>query len=502
MRSPDRRLVAAVVLLLAALVLGGCGTSGASPSPSPSPPGATPRPFPVPPPAPAGWVPPAAITDASSAVLAYNVFQRLMTADPGQPYLKPDAARECLFTTSTTYTCTLNEKLTFHNGHPLTAEDVKFSIERATRLNVPGSSAPLLSSLRRIETPDDLTVRFLLIRPDTQFGWALAAPAASLVDTEVYDADRVRDPKDSVVGSGPFLLEKLEANEMLLARHETYIGRTPARLPELVYRTVADSASIEDAMTKGTADVVWRGLDTAAITRLQQQVQQSPEEQTESGYRPTVLTGARVLQLEWGPESADRPSKPLRTAIALALQGDRTSASLIPPGVPGHTAVFPQGGKATPKVTWKSRINLTLGYDPTTPGGRDLAVQIRTRLEDTGGLSVKLTPGEARAHLQLEDRKAWTATALAWLQPYLEAPLAESRRTVDTLETQFRATPPTDPATADRLMTALQRQSAQDLVMLPISQSDEHLYARTGVEVDALSFGPGWQLGLWGIGGG
>ena len=38
--------------------------------------------------------------------------------------------------------------------------------------------------------------------------------------------------------------------------------------------------------------------------------------------------------------------------------------------------------------------------------------------------------------------------------------------------------------------------------MLPISQSDEYLYARAGVEVNALSFGPGWQLGMWGISGG
>ena len=71
---------------------------------------------------------------------------------------------------------------------------------------------------------------------------------------------------------------------------------------------------------------------------------------------------------------------------------------------------------------------------------------------------------------------------------------------MSTVETQYRAT--TDPDAADRLLAVLQRQSAVDLVMLPISQSDEHLYARAGVEVSTASFGPCWQLGLWGIGGG
>jgi peptide/nickel transport system substrate-binding protein len=500
MRRPDRCLVAAV-LLLGALAVAGCRTPGTSPSPTPSAPGSTPRPFTVLTTDPIRVTDPAAITDPSSAVLAYNVFQRLMTADPGESVLKPDAARDCLFTTSTTYTCTLNEKLIFANGHPLTAEDVKFSIERAMRLDVPGSSASLLkTSLRRIEVSDDLTVRFLLARPDTQFGWALASPAASIVDSEVYDADRVREPKDSVVGSGPFRVERLSAAEVLLAKHEDYVGRNPARLSVLVYRTAPDSASIEDAMTKGTVEVVWRGLDAAAITRLQQQVEQSPDEQTESGYQPTVLTGVRVLQLQWSPESRSRSNKALRTAIAVALQGDRTSASLVPAGVAGHTPTFPLGGKATPKVTWKTRINLTLGYDPSTPGGRDLAVQIRTRMEDTGGLSVKLAPGDAGADLQLVDRKAWTATALAWLQPYLDAPLPEVATTVDAAQTQFRGS--TNPAAADRLLAVLQRQSAVDLTVLPISQSDEYLYARNGVEVGTRSFGPGWQLGLWGIGGG
>jgi len=487
-------MVAAVLLVTALL---GCRTPGQEPSPAPTTPGATPRPFTVLTTDPIRVADPAAITDASSAVLALNVFQRLMTADPGDSVLKPDAARDCLFTAPTTYTCTLNKELQFHNGHPLTSADVKFSIERATRLNVPGSSASLLSSLRRIEAPDDRTVRFLLSRVDTQFGWALASPAASLVDEEAYDADRVRDPKDLVVGSGPFSVDSLTTDQLRLRRYSDYVGRTPGRIPELVYRTVADSATIEDAMTKGTVEVVWRGLNAAAITRLRQQVQGSPEQRTASGYTQTELTGVRVLQLQWSPTSGARRSKPLRSAIALALQGDRTSDSLVPAGVAGHVASFPLGGKANPKVTWKNRINLTLGYDPTTPNAQDTAIQIRTRLENTGGLSVKLAPGDAGADLNLVDRKAWTATALAWLQPYLGAPLPEVADTVSALETEFRQTTPGP--RADQLIATLQKQSAVDLTMLPFSQSDEYLYARVGVEVSSTSFGPGWQLGLWGI---
>ena len=491
--SLARRVLAATALLL---LLTGCRTPGEAPAPTPTA-SSTPRPFTVMSTDQIRVTDPAAITDAASTVLALNVFQRLMTADPGGSVLKPDAARDCLFTTATTYTCTLNDDLAFHNGHPLTSSDVKFSIERAARLRVPGSSVTALSSLRRVQTPDQKTVRFVLSKPDTQFGWALASPAGSIVDEEIYDADRVRDPNDPIIGSGPFVVTKYTGSQLQLSRYDAYVGRNPARLPALVYRSVADSPSIEDAMTRGAVDVVWRGLDSAAVTRFSQQVDQSPDHLTVNGFTQGVLDGARVLQLAWSPTSSMRSNKGLRQAIAVALQGDRTSDSLVPNDVVGHSAAFPLGGKAKPKVTWKSRINLTLGYDPTMPNGQDLATQIRGRLENMGGLSVQLKPGEPNADLYLLDRKAWTWTALAWLQPYLDAPLPAVEPTVNTIATEFRAT--TDSENANQLLATLQKQAALDLIMLPISQSDEHFYVRRGVAMSGGSFGPGWQLGFFGI---
>jgi peptide/nickel transport system substrate-binding protein len=486
-------LAGAAVLLL----LGGCRTPGERPAPPTPTASSTPRPFTVMSTDQIRVTDPAAITDAASTVLALNVFQRLMTADPGGSVLKPDAARDCLFTSTTTYTCTLNENLAFHNGHPLTSSDVKFTIERAARLNVPGSSAAALSSLRRIQTPDQRTVRFVLSRVDTQFGWALASPAASIVDEELYNADRVQDLSDPIVGSGPFVVNKYTGNQLQLSRYADYVGRNPAQLRDLVYRSVADSPTIEDAMTKGAVDVVWRGLDTPAVTRFSQQIVQNPNHETINGFTQNVLGGARVLQLQWSPTSPMRSNKALRQAIAVALQGDRTSDSIVPNGVDGHTAAFPLGGKAKPKVTWKSRINLTLGFDASMPNGQDLATQIRGRLENTGGLSVQLRPGDLHADLNLVDRKAWTATALAWLQPYLDAPLPAVASTVRTIETEFRAT--TDADTANNQLAALQNQAAVDLIVLPISQSEEHVYVRRGVEMSGGSYGPGMQLGFFGI---
>ncbi|HEX3200285.1 MAG TPA: hypothetical protein VHR39_22290, partial [Propionibacteriaceae bacterium] len=82
-------------------------------------------------------------------------------------------------------------------------------------------------------------------------------------------------------------------------------------------------------------------------------------------------------------------------------------------------------------------------------------------------------------------------------QPYLDAPLPAAASTVRTIQTEFRAT--TDSGTANQLLAALQHQAAVDLIVLPISQSDEHVYVRRGVEMGGGSYGPGWQLGFFGI---
>jgi len=503
--GPADRLTAILralgAITLVGLVLAGCQLGSGPTEPSgrsaPTAISSAPRPFTVMSTDRIRVTDPAAITDAASSVVSLNVFQRLMTADPGESVLKPDAARDCLFTAAATYTCTLNKKLFFHNGHPLTSSDVKFSIERAARLNVPGSSVSLLSSLRRIDTPDPLTVRFVLSRADTQFGWALASPAASIVDEELYPQDDLEPPDQPIIGSGPFVVAHRDDDSLLLTRYPHYVGRNPPRIDALEYRTVADSASIEDAMARGQVDVVWRGLNAAAVTRYTQQITNSPDKVTVDGFSERPISGTRVLQLGWNPTSPMRADKALRQAIAVALQGDRTLDSIVPGGVPGHLTTFPLGGRASAKTSWKNRIKLSLSYDSTAPNALDVATQIRTRLENSGGLSIQLRADNPAADLQLLDRKAWTATGLAWLQPYLDAPLPAVATTLETVVSDFRQT--TDATAATRLLGVLQQQAAADCVLLPISQSDDYLFLRSGVSVNATSFGPGWQLGLFGI---
>ena len=50
--------------------------------------------------------------------------------------------------------------------------------------------------------------------------------------------------------------------------------------------------------------------------------------------------------LQWSAAAIARFDRPVRQAVAVALQGDRTLDSIVPGGVTGHVSAFPMGGRA------------------------------------------------------------------------------------------------------------------------------------------------------------
>lgn len=495
-----RRVLA---LLAAAGVLVGCtGLPPRDPAPAADAPLASASPTPQPRPftvttteAPTTFDPAAATTGAD-AIVALNAFSRLMVVHPRVAELKPDLARDCLYTSATTYECDLPPGLTFHNGHALTASDVKFSIERAYRLSVPGSSIQLFDSLERVELVDDQTVRFVLKYADTQFGHALATPAASIVDEELYDPDAVRPTEAQVVGSGPYELVTTAPDHLVFERFQDYRGALTGVIEEIRLSYAADSAAAEKAVADGTTDVVWRSLSPSALERLRSEMNAN-QGRTQSGFTRTDLPGARVQRLVFQPSSRFRDDPAVRSAVAVALQPDRTLTSIVPPEVEGSVDSFPAGGSGAMPDLGGQRLRLTLGYPSRAPGARDRAAVLRDRLEVSAGMSVQLVPDASDTDLLLTDRPAWVNTAYGWLQLYVDDALPGSQAKIDGLVQSARETP--DPATRLALLAEIQQQAAVDLTILPLSVGPETMLLGPGTTLQGQPFGPAWQLGLWSL---
>lgn len=489
----SRRTSIGIAAGLAALLLvTGCTPTAAPPVPSASG-SAAPRPFTVMVTGAITTLDPAVAVARTDSILVTSVYQRLMqVASSGE--LKPDAATDCAFTSRLVYECTLPTTLAFQNGDPLTSADVRFSVQRALRLDIPGTSIGLLSSLRRIETPDSQTVRFVLSQEDNQFGYGLASQAASIVDQHTFDPDSALALGTLPVGSGPYAVSEVSGSAALLNRYEKYVGPTVGQLSQLKLQVAPDSVAAEAAIASASTDVAWSCLDSAAQQRLENEMS-SHDGLTASGFSRVPLPGVTVTRLAWNPSSKLRQNATLRTGAARALQPDRSLDSIVPLGVPDRVKAFAVGGRPKLPKLGGQRINLTLGFDPADPGQSDVARLLRDRLEDLDGVSVRIT-ATVRADLILTSSPAWINNALGWLQIYVESPLNSSKAKLRSLEDHAR-TSVGSARSAD--ISELQQQAATDNTVLPVSQSAGVLLLGPGVRMGGGNFGSGEQLGLWGF---
>jgi peptide/nickel transport system substrate-binding protein len=491
-RAGSLRIVVALAL---GAVLAGCTVTTTPTKPNPSA-SVTTRPFTVVVTGKIRTLDPALATSEVDSILVTSLYQRLMQVPSGgDGELKPDAASECVFVSRLDYECTLPDTLAFANGDVLDSADVKFSIQRALRFNTPGTSVGLLSSLSRIETPDAHTVRFVLSRPDNQFGYALASQATSIVDSETYDPDTSL-PLDVVPnGSGPYQLAAAPtATEAALTKYADYVGPNVGAIDQIALAVVADSATAEAAIAAGTVDVAWNCLDAAGQQRVDDEMA-SNGGATAQGFTRVPLPGVRVTRLYWSTSSRHRTDAALRQGVAKALQADRTLDSIVPMGGSEHVKAFPIGGRPElPKLT-SSRIQLTLGYDPADPGQADVARMLRDRIEELDGVSVRVVEG-TQADLVLSSRPAWVNSTLGWLQLYLDAPLASSQAKLAELSNHVR-TVTGDARLAD--LSEIQQQAATDVTVLPVSQGPGLLMLGKGVKIANGGYGTGQQLGMWGF---
>ena len=175
-------------------------------------------------------------TDATSATYIVEVFGGLVTID-SELNIVPDIARNWdISPDGRIYTFYLREDAQFHSGKPVTAQDFKWSLERATD---PLTAAPVVDEylgdivgaddklegnvrdVSGIRVIDDYTLEITIDAPKSYFLAKLTYPTGFVLDQENVESDRrwFRTPN----GTGPFKLEEYVPGEtMILARNENY----------------------------------------------------------------------------------------------------------------------------------------------------------------------------------------------------------------------------------------------------------------------------------------
>lgn len=122
-----------------------------------------------------------------------------------------------------TWTFTLRDGVTFHNGDPLTAADVAFSINRIKDPEVASPNAGDFEVVADVTAPDETTVVFTLAEPYSPLLSKLANSLNVVVSQAVAQANGNLD--EVVVGTGPFrFVEYLPQTRMVLEKYDAYWG--------------------------------------------------------------------------------------------------------------------------------------------------------------------------------------------------------------------------------------------------------------------------------------
>jgi peptide/nickel transport system substrate-binding protein len=188
-------------------------------------------------------------------MILYALHDALVKPMPGQPMAPSLAESWSAAEDGRSYDFVLRKGATFHNGDPVTAEDVKFSFARYR-----GASHFLLHDrVETIETPDPQHVRFHLKAPWPDFltFYAASTGAGWIVPKKYVEKVGEDGFKKAPVGAGPYRFVSFNPGvELVFEAFDQYWRKTPS-VKRLIFRSIPEESTRLAALKGGEVDVVY-----------------------------------------------------------------------------------------------------------------------------------------------------------------------------------------------------------------------------------------------------
>jgi len=295
---------------------------------------------------------PALTQDATSATYIVEIFSGLVTLSRDLEIVPDIAENWELSDDGTTYTFHLRDDVKFHDGKPVTAQDFKYSIERAcdpaTRSvvadtylgDIVGAQAKLRGQADEISgvvVIGEHTLEITIDSPKAYFLSKLTYPTAFVVDQENVEGP-VQPWTDQPNGTGPFRLAEYELGlSIVLERNEAYYG-TPKPALERVNFMLAGGSAMTMYET-GELDAV--PVSLADIERVLDPSNPLNEELS------ITLPMLSIFYIGFNVEEPPFDDQKVRQAFNYAIDKDKyvevvwkkmqlKADGILPPGMPGY----------------------------------------------------------------------------------------------------------------------------------------------------------------------
>ncbi|MBP3703427.1 MAG: ABC transporter substrate-binding protein [Lachnospiraceae bacterium] len=182
---------------------------------------------------------------AGTKEVLFNVYEGLVKPTAEGDLVPAVAEKFEISKDAKTYTFTLREGLTFHDGSKVTAEDVKYSIERYADIQGKDSA---FSILEKVVIVDEKTVKVELKEGNSEF--------LSELSLAVLPKDN-KEPAKNPVGTGPFKIKRFDKGQQLLVRRfENYRDKKLPYLDEVTFKIVANTDAAFTELQGGNLDIV------------------------------------------------------------------------------------------------------------------------------------------------------------------------------------------------------------------------------------------------------
>ena len=295
------------------------------------------------------------VTDGTSYGIVIEVFSGLVRlgTDPSNPF-EPDLAESwSVLADGTVYEFKLRNGLKFSNGDPVTAQDFKWSFERAAHPDTASTVAEeflgdivgikeivegTATTAQGIEVIDERTLRLKIDAPKAYFIAKLTYPTAFVLNRDNVES-MGRDWVDKPVSTGPFTLKEYRIGQRIrLARNENFWDQ-PAYLDEVVFNLAGGVAM---AMYEND-EIDVTGVGLADLERVEDPNEDLNKDLIE--VPPNVAVSYVGFNINEPPFDDANFRRALNHAVDKQLIADQVFSNLvkpaygiIPPGFPGYSA--------------------------------------------------------------------------------------------------------------------------------------------------------------------
>ena len=278
-----------------------------------------------------------------------NMFDGLVTRTH-MGKVVPELAESWQQVDETTYIFTLRKGPKFHNGDPVTIDDVVFTFERVLKPNLSYSkSSPrrdLLGPLIKVEKIHDNQVRFILANPFPPF-------LQALVHFQIVPMNYIQKVGDKVfaqkpIGAGPFKFVRADLDvEVLIERFNDYYGGSPylppvepAKVKFAVFKIMPEPTTRVAALLAGEVSIV-QAVPADLVDRLKKS----------KSVQILTVEGTRAYQIELNNKKPPFNDIRVRKAINYAINWEEIISNVYNGyGKRLTTCFLPSGFGYNPKL--------------------------------------------------------------------------------------------------------------------------------------------------------